>query len=195
MRRRLIACFTAGTLIWACARAGTPTNEQGLPDPELARLYEQDQSARSGPIDQVDMSVLGRQDSIRRELVRAREHAGALRTALDYRNAAMIFQHGRDSTDYAVAHQWAVRSEALDSTDAATRWLVAATWDRYQMSRNQPQWYGTQTDRVPRGTGPMVLYTIDTTRVTDAKRRWRGVGTLAELRARLDTMNAHRGLR
>lgn len=193
MRTRLIARFAAGTLMWACARAGTPAGEQDLPDPELARLFEQDQAARSGPIDQVNMTVLGRQDSVRRELVRVREHAGALRTALDYRHAAMIFQHGRDSADYVLAHRWAVRSEALDSTDAATRWLVAATWDRYQMSRNQPQWYGTQTDRVPRGTGPVVLYTIDTTRVTDAERRWRGVGTLAELRARLDTMNAHLG--
>lgn len=62
------------------------------------------------------------------------------------------------------------------------------------MSRGRAPWSGTQTTRVG-GTGPVILYTIDTTRVTDAERVGRGVGTLAQLRARLDTINQRLGLR
>ena len=140
------------------------------------------------------MSVLTAQDSIRRQRVRGLVAEGALRSAADFYHAAMVFQHGRDSLAYAQAHEWAKRSEMLDSSSADARWLVAATWDRYQMSRGEPQWYGTQTDRVPRGRGPVVLYTIDTTRITDAERVRRGVAPLAELSARLDTINRRLGL-
>jgi hypothetical protein len=101
----------------------------------------------------------------------------------------MIYQHGHDSVAYRQANVWAREAERRDSTQARIRWLVAASWDRYQMSRGQPQWYGTQTTRLARGTGPVVLYTIDTGFVTDAERRRRGVGTLAELCARLDSIN------
>ena len=191
---RLLLILAVAAPSWACSRGGIPRNEHTIPDPELTRLFEEDQASRSGPLEQVDMAALNRQDSTRRQAARGRAKAGALRTALDYYHAAMIFQHGLDSTAYALAHRWATQSQALDSTNLTVRWLVAATWDRYQMSRNLPQWYGTQTDRMPRGTGRVVLYTIDTTHVTDAERQWRGVGTLAELRTRLDMLNKRLGL-
>lgn len=193
MRAPVLLASALTALAVGCSGPRVAAIKPASSDPELTRLFEEDQAARSGPIDRVDMAALNREDSIRREDVQGRLQAGALRTALDYYHAAMIFQHGRDSADFAQAHRWAVQSEALDSTNPAVRWLVAAAWDRYQMSRNLPQSYGTQTDRIPRGTGPVVLYTIDTTRVTDAERRWRGVGTLAELRARLDTLNKRLG--
>lgn len=193
MNLRLLVAAALVALLCACSRPHGQIRPAAAPDPELARLFEDDQAARAGPIDQVDMAKLDREDSVRRERVRARANAGSLQTALDYYHAAMVFQHGRDSADYAQAHQWVRQSESLDSTNPAVRWLVAASWDRYQMSRGMPQWYGTQTDRIPRGTGPVVLYTIDTTRVTEAERQWRGVGTLAQLRARLDTVNRRLG--
>lgn len=179
------------SLLAACSRTSSPAAAGA--DPELTKLFEEDQAARSAPIESVDMAKLDLEDSVRRARVRARVDVGSLRTSLDYYHAAMVLQHGRDSADYALAHQWAQQSETLDSTNADARWLVAASWDRYQMSRQLPQWYGTQTDRVPRGTGPVVLYDIDTTRVTDAERQRRGVGTLAQLRARLDTINKRLG--
>ena len=172
----------------AADRAAASSND------ELRRIFDEDQAVRAGPIDAVDTNALNTQDSLRRQRVRALVAAGALWSAADFYHAAMVFQHGEDSLAYKQAHELAKRSEVLDSSNADARWLVAATWDRYQMSRNEPQWYGTQTDRIPRGTGPVVLYTIDTTRVTDAERVRRRVGTLAELRARLDTMNQRMGL-
>ena len=177
-------------LLTACA--GPPDQEQAAQasNAELARLYEADQSARSGPIEAVDMEALAARDSTRRQRVRELAAAGALRSSDDFHRAAMIFQHGRDSLAYVQAYEWARRSETLDSTNADARWLVAATWDRLQRSRKRPQWYGTQTVRHPPGTGRVVMYTVDTTRVTDAERVRRKVGTLAELRARLDATNA-----
>jgi hypothetical protein len=141
------------------------------------------------------MMALERQDSVRRQRVATLMSSGARRSARDFYHAAMLFQHGRDSLAYLQANVWARRSEALDSVNVDALWLVAASWDRYQMSRGQPQWYGTQTDRQPRATGPVVLYSIDTTRVSDAERQRRGVGTLAQLRARIDSLNLRLGFR
>jgi len=138
------------------------------------------------------MEALARQDSAHRVRVRELAANGVLQTAKDFYHAAMIFQHGRDSLAYDQAHQWARRSEGLDSSDTPTRWLVAAAWDRYQMSRDLPQWFGTQTARQG-GVGRVLLYSLDTTQVTDAERVRRGVGTLAALRARLDTINRRLG--
>jgi hypothetical protein len=107
----------------------------------------------------------------------------------------MIMQHGVDSMEYRQAHEWARTSEELDSTRVETRWLVAATWDRYQMSRGEPQWYGTQSTRVDGGRGALVLYRIDPTRVTDRERKYRGVGTIDQLCARLNAINKQLKLR
>lgn len=194
MMHRLSAVLVLTALVGACresSRSGSGALPQ--PNPELTQLFEEDQAARSGPIEGVDMAVLERQDSVHRHRVRDLVAAGALQTALDFYHAAMLFQHGRDSLAYGQAHAWAQRSEALDSTDRAARWLVAAAWDRYQMSRGQAQWFGTQTTRVG-GVGPVILYLLDTTRVRDAERVRRGVGTLTQLRARLDTINTRLGL-
>jgi hypothetical protein len=191
---RLATIFSIALHLSGCQRPAADRAVAAKANEELARIFEDDQSARSGPIDAVDMDVLNAQDSLRRQRVRMLVDRGALKSAADFYHAAMVFQHGLDSLAYQQAHQWAKHSETLDAGNVDARWLVAATWDRYQMSRGEPQWYGTQTDRVPRGTGPVVLYMIDTTRVTDAERVRRGVGTLAALRARLDTMNRRLGL-
>ena len=126
---------------------------------------------------------------MRRDSLRALVADGVLATAKSYYHAAMIMQHAVDSMDYRQANEWARKSEELDSTKVETRWLVAATWDRYQMSRGEPQWYGTQSDRVDGGKGALVLYRIDPTRVTDRERKYRGVGTIDQLCARLNAIN------
>jgi len=188
----VVACCM---LAMACERPEQAAGAHGAPNAELRRLFEDDQAARSGPIESLDHDALQRANSASRLRVGQLERAGALRTAADFRHAAMIMQHGVDSLDYLQAHVWASRSEMLDSSNIDVLWLVAASWDRYQMSRGRPQWYGTQTDRVPRGTGPVVLYDIDTSRVSDAERQRRGVGTLRELRARIEAMNRQLGVK
>ena len=155
----------------------------------LRQLHEADQAERSGPIESVDMAVLNQSDSVRRDSLRALVRAGVLVSAKSYYYAAMLMQHGIDSVAYLQAHEWARYSEGLDSTRIDVRWLVAASRDRYEMSRGQPQWYGTQSTRADSGRGALILYNLDRTRVTDRERKYRGVGTLSELCERLDAIN------
>lgn len=189
---RLIALLFATTLGACQASSRSEGDPHPSSSPELERLHDEDQAARSGSIEGVDFEALEREDSARRNRVRELAAKGDLRTAKDYYHAAMVFQHGLDSLAYGQAHRWALRSEELDSADVSARWLVAAAWDRYQMSRGQPQWFGTQTTRTG-GVGPVILYSLDTAQVTDAERVRRRVGTLAALRARLDTINRRLG--
>lgn len=182
----VVIALTAGIL--GCAQPA-PRPPQVDREAALRALFEADQAERSGPIEQVDMDVLNEKDRVRRDSLRALVADGVLASSTSYYHAAMIMQHGVDSMDYAQAHEWARKSEELDSTKVETRWLVAATWDRYQMSRGEPQWYGTQTDRLKGGKGALVLYRIDVNKVTDRERKYRGVGTIDQLCARLNAIN------
>ncbi|MGI4760140.1 MAG: energy transducer TonB [Janthinobacterium lividum] len=100
-----------------------------------------------------------------------------LRTGRDYYNAALILQHADSASDYLKANELAKKSLALNPHDRATKTLIAQSWDRYQRSLGQPQWYGTQ--RYTRD-GREYLQLTDTTRVTEDERRTYFVSTLAE---------------
>jgi hypothetical protein len=152
--------------------------------PELAALYGADQADRRGPWDTTLAAARAQmeRDAARRARVQALVAASAARTAADHYHAAMVLQHGGDSTAYRAAHDLARRAVALDPTHAPARWLVAAAWDRYQLSIGRPQWYGTQ-GACDLATGRAAMQAIDTTRVTDAERVRLGVRPLAEQRA------------
>ena len=188
-----IRLASAATLWLGCFTPAPVT--QADREAALRALFDADQADRSGPIEQVDMDALSAKDLIRRDSLTALVRAGVLGSAASYYHAAMLMQHGGDSSDYRKANEWAKKSEELDSTKVETRWLVAASWDRYQMSRGEPQWYGTQSNRVDGGKGALVLYYIDPARVTDRERRYRGVGTIDQLCARLNAINKQLRLR
>jgi len=191
--RTIIAALALTTATIGCSRPA-PISQVSR-EAALQAMFEADQAERSGPIEQVDMDALNEKDRVRRDSLRALVADGVLASAKSYYHAAMIMQHGVDSMDYRQANEWARMSEELDSTKVETRWLVAATWDRYQMSRGEPQWYGTQSDRLDGGKGALVLYRIDPTRVTDRERIYRGVGTIDQLCARLNAINKQLKLR
>jgi hypothetical protein len=153
---------------------------------ELLRLYEQDQEDRSGGGD-INWGVVDQRDSQRRERVLELLDANKVITSEDYRRAAMVFQHGADETAARLAHSLAQTAVELDSTNARAKWLMAASWDRYQMRLGKPQWYGTQY--VKDGDDLWRLYDIDTTAVSDEMRRQLGVPSLAESRARVQKYN------
>jgi hypothetical protein len=186
---RALLRSTLALAVLGCARPAPAKPPHVDREAALRALFEADQAERSGPIEQVDMDVLNERDRIRRDSLRVLVADSVLATSTSYYHAAMIMQHGVDSMDFRQAHEWARMSEELDSTKVETRWLVAATWDRYQMSRGEPQWYGTQSDRLNGGKGALVLYRIDPTKVTDRERKYRGVGTIAQLCARLNAIN------
>jgi hypothetical protein len=53
-----------------------------------------------------------------------------------------VFQHGRDADDYLLAHILAV--QAVVKGDASSKWIAAATLDRYLQAIGHPQVFGTQ---------------------------------------------------
>ena len=182
-------------LVLACALVGACTQEREVAEKtddilkdnyELIAMYEQDQQDRSHA--EINWAGVGERDAKRRDRVQELLRAHEVRTSEDYRRAAMIFQHGTDEHSALAAHDLAKRSVKLDSTNTASKWLVAASWDRHQMRIGEPQWYGTQFVKdTPNDSWR--LYDIDTTQVTDAERQRLGVRTLAEARARVEKLN------
>jgi len=78
--------------------------------------------------------------------------------------------------------------KAIDLDSTINKWLLAATTDRYLLSKGEPQIYGTQFYK--EGDEPWILSEIDTTKITDAERIEYGVETLAEQRLKVIKMNS-----
>jgi len=152
---------------------------------ELKILYKEDQSDRMGGNINIDWSVVSKRDKIRRERVNELLNAHLVRTSKDYSNAAMIFQHGGDTT----ASEMAVKMmrKAIELDPSINKWLLAAAIDRNLLGKGQPQIYGTQFEKM--GDQPWKLSKIDTTKVSDEERRTYGVGTLAQQREKVIMMN------
>jgi len=147
---------------------------------ELMEIYRNDQAERETG------SFSWGKDKLREVRVSQLLDSNKVRTSKDYHNAAMIFQHGNDSTAYGMAVKLMRKSIELDST--ANKWLLAAAIDRYLLSKNEPQIYGTQYKQYGHGT-PWVLGKIDSTKISDTERIEFGVETLAEQRENVKQMN------
>ena len=152
---------------------------------EIIEMFRADQAARQGEIDWEQVTA---DDAERRQSVLMILEAGGIRTALDYYNAAMIFQHGDSVEDIRLAHSFASISTTLDQSSEAARWLKAATWDRLMLNLGQPQWYGTQFVRDD-DTGQWKLYEVAPGVITDAERAALAVPTLAESESRVAILN------
>jgi len=172
------------TLAWCCLLAASASAQNNY---ELIELFRADQAARQGDVDWAQVNA---DDAERRQAVVSILESGGIRTALDYYNAAMIFQHGDSAEEIRLAHSFASISTALDQTSVAARWLKAATWDRLLMNLGQPQWYGTQYVRDD--SGPWRLYEVAAGAVTDEQRAALAVPPLAESEARVAIMNGDR---
>lgn len=179
----LLKAVLTSTLI-AC----TVAHSDPIPSNETLRvLTEKDQSARTGKMKDIDWSKISQEDAERRKLVSEMLGAGSVRTADDFRNAALIFQHGETADDIRLAFSLASISVAIQPEDNSAKWLSAAAWDRLMMRLGKPQWYGTQFTK-SKETGMWELYAIDESAVSDAQRAALGVPTLAQARARAATI-------
>lgn len=188
----------AASLCIACASHVRPPANTVAPanSIEMTRLYDEDQA------DRADMDAFLKnaysnherllaqiaRDSTRLATVRALVGAGEAHTAADFYHAAMVAQHGADTTAYRQAAEWAARAVALDSTYPSAKWLTAAARDRYLKAIGQPQCYGTQLVKDDQ-TAPWRLYNVDP-KCTDADRRRLGAAPLSVMRAKADSMNA-----
>lgn len=151
---------------------------------ELYRMFSQDQADRQPPI---NWEVVTKRDEERRTRAWEMIRNDSLKVADDYFHAAIILQHGRDSTDYHMAYQLASKAAELDTTHNTAKWLSAAAKDRYLWSIGNPQWYGTQYKQLE--SGKWTIQPIDTTAVTDKERKTLNVPPLSYTRNRLKKMN------
>ncbi len=141
----------------------------------LQALLDADQRERTG--DAIDWERLRVSDARRRIVVKTWLDAGVIVAPLDRFRAAMIFQHGRTTDDYRLAHDLA--RAAAEGGCREARWLKAATEDRLLLSQDLPQRYGTQSVDV---NGRFELAPIDPA-TTDAERAEWDVPPLAKARA------------
>lgn len=109
-------------------------------EPLLARLFEEDQSARQGR--QAPDSTERQRDAARRADARQLLESGRVRTGLDFERAAFLFQHGDDPADYLLAHSLAMAAIAKGRETAL--WIASASMDRYLLATGRPQVFGTQ---------------------------------------------------
>lgn len=115
-----------------------------LNNAELVRLHDEDQADRKGPYKKIDWSVVGPRDQQRRARVNEILAAGGGKTATDYVNAALIFQHGETPEEVWRAHELALKAVELDPEHDFARWLTAASEDRFLVYQKKPQKWGTQ---------------------------------------------------
>lgn len=151
---------------------------------ELIEIYKTDQADRQ--TDNIDWTIVSKKDSLREVRIYQLLDSNKVQTSLDYHNAAMIFQHGGDSTAYGMAVKLMRKSIELDPS--ADKWLLAAAIDRDLLSRNKPQIYGTQYWKMR--DQPWELREIDTTQITDTERVAYGVETLTQQREKVKRMNS-----
>jgi hypothetical protein len=134
----LIGALASGGLgRLALASRGDPSEPPPKDNPELARLYDEDQADRMpGEGKPIDWSVVGPRDKKRRARVYALYETGEIRTGKDFQRAAMVLQHAEKPDEYLLAHEFCV--VALSKGERDARWLAAATEDRFLMKIGRP---------------------------------------------------------
>lgn len=181
LRSVILVALLSSTPLGACIAAST--------NQELQKLEEADQSDRAAGSNKIDWTVVGKRDAARKARATEILKAGDVRTADDYFNAALIFQHGDAVEDTELALALATTATRLDSSKKDAKVLTAQAWDRILVKRGKPQWYGTQFFK-DTSTGKWEMSPMDPTAVTEAQREALGIPTLAETKAHLDALNA-----
>jgi hypothetical protein len=130
------------------------------PSPTIRQLYIQDQRDRgifyaANGIDMLSaaeikkLSAPNDNEMGTRDLPRLAEalklvQSGKLKTAQDFYDAAMVFQHGGTPDDFLMAHVLAIEAVARDNTNPRYRDMTALTLDRYLQWSGKKQIFGTQ---------------------------------------------------
>ncbi|MGE0076694.1 MAG: tetratricopeptide repeat protein [Bacteroidales bacterium] len=180
MKKNILWVVIIGS-IFCNIETGLAQNE-AVDNLELIEMFKNDQADRTNHIGRV---MLQRNDSLREARVYELLDLNRVLTPLDYENAALILHHGEDSVTYAMAVKLMRKSLDLDST--RNKWFLAAMTDRYLLSINKPQIYGTQYKKLDNNI--FVREELDSTKITDAERREYKVETLAEQREKVKNLN------
>jgi tetratricopeptide (TPR) repeat protein len=151
---------------------------------ELKKMYKEDQDARQ--VTNINWDIVSKKDAEHRARVHELQKERKIITAKDNQRAAMIFQHGEDSNSYFLAVMYMKKAIELDSN--INKWLLAAATDRYLLSANKPQIYGTQFTK-KEGSNKWVLAKMDSFKVSDVERQKFGVPSLNEISEQQRQMN------
>jgi hypothetical protein len=173
--------------IFSCKNENKPESEAQifeLDNAELIGIYISDQTDRNSH--EIHWDEVSKRDSLRRIRVNEILESNGIITAIDHKNAAMVFLHGKDSTDFKKAIRFMKKAIELDST--MNKWLLAAATDSYLLSKGEPQIYGTQYIKM--GDEPWKVALIDTSKITDAVRIEYGVETLNQQIQKVILMNS-----
>jgi hypothetical protein len=151
-RARLMAGAFTVLVIVICARFRAWGEHQGAApkdSAEMRRIFDADQADRQVNIAAMTrqqlldwLNKVGPRDAQRRKQVRDLMARGALQTGHDFDEAAFVFQHGDNPNDYLLAHTLAI--VAVTKGSSKSRWIAAATLDRYLQAVKEPQIFGTQ---------------------------------------------------
>jgi hypothetical protein len=161
-------------------------NAQVSSNDELKKLVRTDQADREA--DSIDWPAVDLRDKERATRVVQILKEGQIKTAEDFYNAGMIFQHGSSPDDIKLAFSLATISARLAPAHPAPKWLAAAAWDRYMMWKKLPQWYGTQSQFF-KETGKTSLYPILPDAVSDAERAEAQVPPLSKIISDIEAKN------
>lgn len=161
--------------------------------PSLAADCRADQADRAayqtgdaGP----DWAAIARRDAQRQARVRAAVKDRRLRSAEDFRCAALILLHAGDEPALRLAYALAIQGQFLAPDRPTLARLAADAWDRLMMARQQPQWFATQLVAAgPAGTG-FQLYPVVPGLMSDTERTRLGGLSEAEVQAELARLNA-----
>lgn len=138
----------------------------------LAELAKSDQLDRKR-----NTPEISKNDRARLKEVKTIISEDTLITSNDYFNAAIVLQHGDEPQDYKTANDLAKKAVEIDEGNQKAKILVAQSMDRYLLSINKPQIYGTQRKLL----GELeYMQPIDTLQISDFERKQLGLRTIRE---------------
>jgi hypothetical protein len=141
---------------------------------ELAQLCADDQADQKTPEADALTEAFLRRQMKRRDRCLEIMAAGGLASKEDFRNAALLLQHGSQRDDYLLGHILA-GAAAFEGGVEFGEFLTAATLDRYLVHSKLPQCFGSQGLDPTAGEDP----SNSVLRLNDAVRRAYGLEPLA----------------
>lgn len=109
---------------------------------ELQQIVEEDQLDRKNNPEKLEWETLFQRDEKRRKRVGEIFGEGCLQTSSDYKNAALVFQHGNVPDHFFQTFLWA--KKAVDLGDQSAKRLMTLGIDRYLVYSGKKQLFGTQ---------------------------------------------------
>jgi hypothetical protein len=151
----------------------------------LDDLYAEDQKDREKVYaTTADVDALKLRDQERRRELVSMIGQGTVNTSNDMYHAAVLFLHGSEPKEFLSAHRLATM--AAINGHKPSRWLTAASLDRFLMSMGLPQTYGTQFEHSEDNNLYQLRLPIDDTTVLHFEKRFFGVPPVVERLAQLN---------